>query len=366
MSEQQSETPDNGMSLAEMQESMQAFVEQAVSRGQKSIELANAPPQPVGLTPKELLYSRGTMRLYHYEAQTDEVYRVPVLLVMATTNKAFIFDLAPGRSMIEYMVQQGFDMYVLDWQAPTWAERGLTLKDYTQDFIPTCVEKIQQESGVEDVSIIGYCMGGVLSLIYAATHTDGPLKNLVCLATPVNNHTTSISRVWNDPKFFDVDYLVDTVGILSAESVTQMFEMQRPAQRLAGQLRLWDQMLDDDFVDNYRAFNRWGEETLPLAGEFVRETTKELNWGNKLFTGELMVDGKNANLANLQVPLLSCVAQHDHLAPRDATECLLGLVGSEDKEEVLLKGGHVSLIAGPNAAKRMYPRLNEWLALRSV
>lgn len=364
MSDSTESTPlDN---LEEIQAGIQAFVEQAVERGKKSLELANAPAQPVGLTPKDVLYSNGTVRLYHYRAQTDEVYRIPVLLVMATTNKAFIFDLAPGRSMIEYMVKQGFDMYVLDWDAPTWAERGLTMKDYTQDFIPTCIRKIQEDSGEEDVSVIGYCMGGVLSLIYAATHADGPLKNLVCLTTPVDNHGMGITRVWNDPRYFDVDYLVDTVGILSAESVTQMFEMQRPAQRLAGQLRLWDQMLDDDFVDNYRAFNRWGEETLPLAGEYVRETTKELNWGNKLYTGELMIDGKSANLQNISVPLLSCVAEHDHLAPRDTTKPLLDLVSSTDTEEVLLKGGHVSLIAGPNAAKRMWPRLNEWLSARSV
>ena len=75
----------------EMQASVRAFVEQAVARGRKSVEIARSSPQPVGLTPKEVLYERGTLRLYHYEAQTDEVYRVPLLLVMATTNKAFIF-----------------------------------------------------------------------------------------------------------------------------------------------------------------------------------------------------------------------------------------------------------------------------------
>jgi len=348
------------------QTAAQTFVAQTIARGRRSLELATAPPHPVGLSPKEVLYSRGTLRLYHYEAQSDEVYRVPVLLVMATTNRAFIFDLAPGQSMIEYMLQQGFDVYVLDWEAPTIAERNLTLADYTQDFIPTCISKVQEDSGEEDVSIIGYCMGGVLSLIYAATHADGPLKNLVCLTTPVDFHRTGITQVWNDPRYFDVDALVDTLGIIPAETVTQMFEMQRPAQKIAGQLRLWDQILDDDFVDNYRAFNRWGEETLPLAGEYLRETTKELNWGNKLYTGELEVDGNNANLSNVKMPLLSIVAEHDHLAPRDATLPLLDLVGSQDKQEILLKGGHVSLIAGPNAAKRMWPRLNEWLAERSV
>ena len=353
-------------SLEEMQASVQQFVENTIARAQKGYQLANAAPQAVGLTPKEVLYTRGTLRLYHYEPQCDEVYRIPVLLVMATTNRAFIFDLAPGRSMIEHMLQQGFDVYVIDWEPPTMAERGLTLKDYTQEFIPTCVEKVQADCGEEDLSIIGYCMGGVLSLIYAATHAQGPLKNLVCLTTPVDFHRMGITNIWNDPKYFDVDRLVDTVGILSAESVTQMFEMQRPAQRLAGQLRLWEHMLDDDFVDNYRAFNRWGEETLPLAGEYVRETMKELTWGNKLYTGELIVDGKQVNLKNVNVPLLSCVAEHDHLAPRDATKPLLDLVSSEDKQEILLKGGHVSLIAGPNAAKRMWPRLVEWLSERSV
>ena len=352
--------------IPEFARQAQAIMQQAMQRGIRSLEVANAAPQPVGLSPKELLYSRGTLRLYHYEAQTDEVYRIPIILVMATTNRAFIFDLAPGQSMIEYMVKKGFDVYVIDWEPPTYAERGLTLADYTQDFIPTCVAKVQQDSGEEDVNIVGYCMGGVLSLIYAATHADGPLQNLVCITTPVDWHKMGLTNVWNDPKYFDVDQLVDTVGILSAEAVTQMFEMQRPAQRLAGQLRLWDQILDDDFVDNYRAFNRWGEETLPLAGEYLRETTKELFWANKLFTGELEVGGKSANLANITIPLLSCVAEHDHLAPREATKPLLDLVSSEDSEEILLKGGHVSLIAGPNAAKRMWPRLDTWLSRRSV
>ena len=345
---------------------MQNFVQQAIDRSRRTFELATASPQPVGLTPKDVLYSRGTLRLYHYHPISDEVYRVPVLLVMATTNKAFVFDLAPGQSMVEFLLKQGFDVYVVDWDPPTPEERGLTLADYTQDFIPTCVQKVQDDSGEPDVSIIGYCMGGMLSLIYAATHADGPLKNLVCLTTPGNMQGMGIQNVWNDPRYFDVDKLVDTLGILPADSVAQMFEMQRPAQRVAGQLRLWDQMLDDEFVKSYRAFQRWGDETLPLAGEYLRETTKELVWGNKLATGELVVGGRPARLSEVKVPLLSVVAEHDHLAPREATKPLLDLVGSTDKEEILLKGGHVSLIAGPNAVRRMWPRLDTWLSERST
>ncbi|MEM1436164.1 MAG: alpha/beta fold hydrolase [Pseudomonadota bacterium] len=344
----------------------QAFFSDLAGRGARRLELATAAPEPVGLTPKDVVLERGTLRLYHYRPLVDEVYRVPVLLVMATTNKSFVFDLAPGQSMIEFLLQRGFDVYTLDWAPPTQAERHLSLEDYTQDFIPSCAQAIQTRSGEPELSIIGYCMGGVLSLIYAATHRKGPLKNLACITTPVDWHQLGLMNVWNDPEYFDVDQLVDTLGILPVEAVTRMFEMQRPAQKTAGEMRLWSQLADPDFVRSFRAFERWGEETLPLAGEYVRETTKALCWDNQLYTGELQVSGRSADLAQIEVPVLSIVAQHDHLAPRKATEPLLRLVGSEDKQEVLLKGGHVSLIAGLNARRRMWPQLERWLAVRST
>ncbi len=345
---------------------VRAITQRIIQRNIKGLEFLTASPIPVGLSPKDVVLSRGTMRLYHYRSMADEVYRVPLLIVMATTNKAFLFDLAPGQSMVEFLLKSGFDVYVIDWEAPTAAERGLDLKTYTQDFIPSCVRTVLERSGEPDVSIVGYCMGGVLSLIYAATHSDGPLKNLACLTTPVNWHGMELNRIWSDERYFDIDQFVDAVGVVPADFIQQGFEMLRPAQKTAGRIRVWEQMWNDEFVKSYRAFERWGNETLPLAGEYFRETTKELLWRNKLYTGELMVDGKSANLANIKVPVLHAIAEHDHICPETASKPLLQLVGSTDKEEIKLKGGHVSLIAGPSAVKRMWPRLANWLAERSV
>ena len=347
-------------------ETTRRMIERAIQRNIKGLEFINAPPAKVGVTPKEILYERGTLRLYHYLPLADEIYRVPLLLVMATTNKAYVFDLAPGQSMVEYLLLQGFDVYVIDWEPPTPEERGLTLADYTQDFIPSCVRQVAQDCGELDISIVGYCMGGVLSLIYAASHTDGPLKNLVCLTTPVNWAEMGLTRIWSDEKHFDVDRLVDTLGILPQDFVRASFEMLRPASRTAGQARVWEQMWNDDFVKSYRAFERWGNETLPLAGEYYRDTTRELMWGNKLFTGELTINGESADLGNITIPVMHAVAEHDHIAPYTATKPLLELVSSSDKHELILKGGHVSLIAGPNAVRRMWPNVDAWLGERSV
>lgn len=345
---------------------MRDLMDKTIQRGVKGFEFMRSSRAEVGLTPKELIYHDGTLKLYHYYPVEDEIYRVPLMIVMATTNKGYLFDLLPGQSMVEFLIKNGFDVYMVDWDPPTMAEKGLGLADYTHRFLPRCVEEVQQHAGVEDINIMGYCMGGVLSLIYAATHPEAPLRNLVCLTTPINNEEMGLFSLWSNEDYMDVDKLVDTLGVIPDTFIAQSFEMLRPAQKTAGQLRVWDQMWNDDFVRSYRAFTRWGDETLPLAGEYFRDTTKELTQKNSLYKGTLKVAGQEVKLENVKVPLFAVMAEHDHIATYGATKPLLDLVGSEDKTELVLKGGHVSLIAGPNAVRRMWPAVNLWLGERSV
>ncbi len=356
------ESTQNSVLMGQMRD----MVDKTIQRSVKGLDFIRSGDADVGTTPKDLIYDKGTLKFYHYRPLADEIYRVPVIIVMATTNKGFLFDLAPGQSMVEYLLKRGHDVYMVDWDPPIASERGLGLADYTHDFLPTCVAKVVEDTGEPDVNILGYCMGGVLSLIYATTHTDGPLKNLACLTTPVDWHEMGLFSLWADERYLDLDKLVDTLGVIPADFIANSFEMLRPASKTAGRLRVWEQMWNDDFVKSYRAFERWGNETLPLAGEYYRETTRELMWGNKLLTGELEVNGDSVDLANITIPVMHAVAEHDHIAPYAATKPLLELVGSEDKNELVLKGGHVSLIAGPNAVRRMWPNVDAWLGERST
>ncbi|RYF73194.1 MAG: alpha/beta fold hydrolase [Comamonadaceae bacterium] len=341
-------------------------IDRAVQRSIKSVEYMGAAPATVGTTPKDVLYTRGTLSLYHYRPLADEIYRVPVLLVMATTNKAYIFDLAPGQSMVEFLLKAGYDVYVMDWNPPRPDEKDLTLEDYTQRFIPDCVRRVQEDSGVDDISLIGYCMGGVLSSIYAATHPDGPLKNLVCFTTPVDFSKMELFQAFFNQRHFKVDEMVDAMGIVPANVVTGGFDALRPTGRVTGTLRLWDNLWNDDYVKQYRMMDRWGAETLPLAGAYFKETVKSLFWENALHSARLRVGRTKVDLGRITVPLLSVVAEHDHIVPYAAAHPLMETVGSADKEEVMLKGGHVSLIAGPNAVKRLWPKLDQWLGERST
>ncbi len=341
-------------------------VERAIARRIKGVDYIASPAPAVGLTPKDVIYKAGTVNLYHYKPIADEIYRVPILIVMATSNRGYILDLAPQQSFVEFLLKAGYDVYMLDWTAPTPEERTLTLEDYTQRLIPDCVRRVQERSGETDVTMLGYCMGGVLATIYASTTADTPIKNLVCFTTPIDFSQMELFHKWSDRRYFDVDRLVDTTGNVPSELLFASFEALRPASRIAGQIRLWEKIWDDEYVRSYRMFERWSNDTLPLAGEFFRQTIKKLIWDNGLLTGDLEVGGRKADLANITVPLLHVLAEHDHIVPQAAARPLVARVSSEDKSEYVIKGGHVSVAAGANAQRRLWPKLDTWLGGRSV
>lgn len=347
-------------------EQMRGLVDRTIQRNIKGLEYFASPAPALGATPKDVLISRGTLNLYHYRPLADEIYRVPILLVMATTNRGYILDMAPGQSFVEFLLRQGYDVFMMDWSPPRADEKHLRIEDYVLDFIPECVERVRAETDEPDVTLVGYCFGGVLSTIYTALHPDGPVKNLVTFTTPVDFTQMPMFQAWSDERYFDVDRLVDTLGNVPPDLIFASFDMLRPAQRIAGNIRLWDHMWNDEFVKSYRMFDRWATDALPLAGEYFRQTTKELSWKNGLFHRTLQIGGRTVDIGNITMPFLHVVAEHDHIIPYGASKPLVQMVGSTDKEEVVLKGGHISLVAGGNAIKRLWPRLDLWLQERSL
>jgi len=142
----------------------------------------------------------------------DEIYRVPILIVMATTNRGYILDMVPGQSFIEFLLKRGLRRPTC-WTGPRPGpeEKSLRMEDYVIDFIPDCVRRVQQDSGETDVTVIGYCFGGVLSLLYGSIFNDGADEEPDLL-----HHSGRLPRdeavpEFSDRRYFDVDRLVDSV-----------------------------------------------------------------------------------------------------------------------------------------------------------
>lgn len=341
-------------------------IEKIYSRNIEGLKPLEGLELDLGVTPKETIYSRGTLKLYHYTPVCDEIYRIPIVLVMSLVSRYYILDLTRGQSLVEYLVGQGFDVYLIDWGVPRPEHRHLRFDDYVGDLLPDCLARVAEDCGETDVSLAGYCLGGTMATIYAALNAEGNVRNLACFATPVNALGMKLYKSWADNGSFDIDQFVDRMGNVPAALIDAMLQALRPLQRTAGRLKMLDNVTDDQFVEAHYRFERWSTDQIPMAGEAARQLFKDFLRDNKLVKNEMQVNGRRVDLGQITVPFLQVAAQHDHIVPSEASKDLVDLVGSSDKMEIVLKGGHVSLVAGGNAVFRLWPKLSEWLGNRSV
>ena len=354
------------VSAHEVSSRVRKEVERAYQRNIKGLDFLLAARANVGTMAKEVVYREGTAVLYRYFPVENEIYRIPLLIVTPPSNKGYIFDLASGQSLVEFMLQRGYDVYILDWKPPRKDEAFLDIADYFDRFVASAIDKIGKITGVNEVSLGGYCMGGVLTLIYTGLQSPGPVRNFVSFATPVDFTHMHLFQAWANKKHFDVDELVDRLGLIPPELMLGAFDLARPANRTAGQINLWTNMWSEDFVRSYRMFDRWAAETLPVPGEYFRTQIKKLMWENALLSGDLRIVERQFDLAKVTASILNIVATHDHVVSREATQPLMNQTRSADCKEIVSKGGHVSLVAGPAALRRLWPLIDEWLAERST
>ncbi|MGI4878095.1 MAG: alpha/beta fold hydrolase, partial [Janthinobacterium lividum] len=278
--------------------------------------------------------------------------------------RGYILDLAPGQSLVEHLLAHGFDVYMLDWNAPVDAEKHLGLADYAVGFIGDALARVRVDSGQPDVSLLGYCMGGVLAAINVALDSAG-VANLVCLTTPVDFAELGAFSDWSDPAHLDLAALV-AAGNVPVDLLYTAFDRQRPTARLASTIALWDRRDDADYVASHGLLDRWSADILPLAAAYFGDTIQLLMRDNALLHGRLEVGGRPVRLAAITLPFLHVVAARDQIVPRAATRPLVTMIGSPDRVEWVLPGGHVSLLAGARARDDLWPRLDHWLAPRSL
>lgn len=320
---------------------------------------------PLGVTPKETIHASGTLKLHHYKPLADSVYRVPVLIVTSLVNQPYILDLVPGQSMVEFLLRQGFDVYLIEWGRPRLEHKDLTLEDHVLRLLPECVDAVLRDSGEKELSIIGYCVGGLLSVLYAALTPKAPLKNLVCMAAPINGDGLVALKAWMGAGF-DEEALIEQYGNVPADWVQNTLRALRPFGKLAGAANLLNQIDKEDTVRSNLRMGKWESDNIPFPGGVFRQMVNDFLRGNKLVKGTWQIGGQRAKLANIKQPLLHLLAQDDHITPYPSASDLVKLAGSRDKSEHVVKGGHVGLVAGRGAETRMWPALNAWLAPRSV
>jgi polyhydroxyalkanoate synthase len=324
----------------------------------------------IAQTPKEMVWSLNKAKLYRYVPVLPEEkrHRIPILLVFALMNRPYIFDLRPGNSFVEFMLRQGYDVFLLDWGSPGLEDRDLKFDDYTLDYLPRAIRKLKSVADTDEFSMAGWCIGAILTTIYAALKPDDGLRNLILLTAPLDfgdKEAITFAR-WVDERNFDVDKVLGAFGNMPAGMIDYGARALRPVENyVLNYLRLWDNLDNPQIVESWHAMATWVTDNVPMTGGAFRQLIVDLYRNNRLAENKLMIRGQRVDLSKIRANLLTVIAEADHIAPPCQSESIMTKVGSRDKEMFRIPGGHIGIMAGSSAAKRTWPHIDGWLKTRS-
>jgi polyhydroxyalkanoate synthase len=320
----------------------------------------------VGTTPSEVVYSENKLQLRRYEPG-ERKHETPILIVYALINRPTILDLQPDRSVIRTLLDQGFAVYLIDWGEPSTLDRHLGLDDYVNRYLRNCVRETCADAGVDDVHLLGYCMGGTMAAMYAALEPDdvrtlGLMAAGLCFAG-----TGGVLEEWGDAAYYDPQDVVDAFGNVPSEFLSAGFRMMDPVENLVTKyVRLYDNLEDEDFVENFARMEQWLSDGIDVAGAAYREFIEEIYQDNALVDGGLELGGRTVDPADIEAPTLQIVGEYDHLIPPAASKPFNEHVGSDDTDVIEFPTGHIGLSVSSRSHADLWPQVGDWFAERSA
>ncbi len=341
-------------------------------------------------TPREVVWTRNKARLYRYRRAGSgggKRRAVPILLIYGFVLKPYVFDLVPGNSLVEYLMEEGFDVYLLDFGISGTEDAGLSIEDLVLDYMHGAVQKILETSGAEEISHFRQSQGGTLCAMYASLFPDGPVKNLVLLSAPTEFAPKNPGPLglWtlvirDSGAYFDPAIVPRFMGNLPTDLASQVIELAASTQAVAigtavrpsslgvydaalRQMREWAEW--DVSMRSWLGVSKWVDDAAPFPGEIFQRWVGDFYQRDKLVKGQMELRGRRVDLSNIRCSVLNVSGKWDYTVPPSQTEATTALASSPDKESVSLDAGHVGMLVGPAAVVSLWPRLRDWLAPRS-
>jgi len=352
----------------EVGKQLQQNYDRMLSSSQKCMEILQFDPDPqTGLSPKDVVWKKNKAKLYRYVSPHGHKYPVPILMVYALINKPYILDLTPGMSLIEHLLEQGFDVFMLDWGEFDWEDRNLSYGNLINDYIARAVQKTSQISGSRELTMLGYCMGGTMAAMYASLYNRPILRNMLMISAPIDFENAGVQSAWLRAPGYDADRIADTYQLIPKDFIDFGVKMLKPVTNYWGTYtRLWKCVDEGTPLEAWKALNKWVNDNINFPGEAYRQWVKDLYQANKLVKSEFKIQGKNVDLSKIESNLLVMTGKKDHLVLPDQAGAMMDYVSSKDKTFLEFPVGHGGLVFGKYARDNVYSVISGWLGEHSA
>ncbi|MET8430431.1 alpha/beta fold hydrolase [Nocardia sp. NPDC004860] len=316
----------------------------------------------VGSSARKLIWRRDKVRLFRYVPPDTRPRSRPILLVMSLVTKATIFDLIPQSSLVRALLADGHDVFLLDWGVPDAVEAANTLETYSGHYLPHAVRVVSEHVGAQPVSILGYCLGGVLSTLTAAAHPELPIRSLALLATPIDFAELGPGMAMLSAQRLEVGDLLDETGNVPAATLVEAFKMIQPGVDITTYTSLWRSFADERALRAHQAIVGWSKDQIPFPGATMSQICELFLHRRELVSGRVSFAGRTVQLSEVQMPVLHVTGTLDKLVPAAASGPLPQVLSGADVSELTFPIGHVGLLYGRLAVKKSVPAISQWLA----
>lgn len=384
----------DGESLVQGLENLVRDIE--VNNGNLQVTLANQQAFTVGeniaLTQGAVVFRNRMFELIQYTPMTETVHQTPLLIFPPWINKFYVLDMKPANSLIRWIVEQGFTLFVVSWVNPDASYADITMDDYIREGFLTAMAETRRATGEAQINCVGYCIAGTtlgLTLAHLQRAGDTSVKSATFFTTLTDFSDPGEVGVFLANDFVDgIERQARADGILSRAFMSRTFSFLR-SNDLIYQPAIKSYMLGEAPP----AFDLlyWNGDGTNLPATMAIEYLRGLCQGDGFAKGSFQVFGKPVKLADVKLPLCAIACETDHIAPWKASFNGIKQMGSPDKTFILSQSGHIAGIVNPPAKGKYghytngtpqgepddwlagasfsqgswWPRWRDWLAARS-